>query len=482
MTPKRLLPFLVVFVVLAGTYFILEWHRGKVTRDEEEAKRIFVVKEPDITAITLKRNSEEIRLVKEEKTWRLDHPLKDRADNVTMNSLLATLSQLRLTRDLGPEKDLKPFGLEQPPLIVSLTVGEKSHTLNIGKKAPGEKGYYARRDQDPRVLLIDSSTKESLDRPLADLRNRALFDFSVEQVKALRVRTGATQAVFEKKDGRWTWAGRDAVKVYPDRLERLLRFISLARVKEFVPDLPKDLKTFGLAPPLLDLAVETDKGEQRLLLGSRKKEECYARQGDQGSVVLMENLLLDLFTVPLESVADLRKNPLWEHVRGTFPNYLEDRRLWTGEVKDVASLTWGSPEKTWTAVKSEDFYQFSGPDKQELRQPAVRVEVALLKLRELESEPTPSSGKPEDKVKNLVELKGADGQTRFRLEELSVSPGQVKVRYSVNAESPREAMVSKQAYGVWQKELEQLTVPPHSSERKESSRKMQPPAAAALPS
>jgi hypothetical protein len=466
MTPKRLLPFLAIFLVLACIYFFLEWQRDRAAHNEQEAKRLFAVKEPDITAITIKRSGEEIRLVREGQDWRLDQPLKDRADGLAMNSLLAALSQLRLHRDLGPQTDLKPFGLDQPAFVISFMVGDKSHTINVGKKAPGGQGYYVGRDQDPKVVLIDAAAKDTLDRPLSALRNRILFDFSPEQVKALRVKIGANQVALEKKDNSWTIVGREPFKIYPDRLERLLRFISLARVKEFAPEPLKDLKTYGLAPPALELTVVTDKGEQTLSVGARKQEECYARQGDQGPVVLMESLLLDLFTSPLESVAGLKHNPLWEHVRGAFPNYLEDRRLWTGEVKDVAGLTWGPPEKTWTAAKTEDFYKFTGPDKQELRQPAVRVELALLKLRELEVERPLSSPTSEDKAKNSVELRNAGGQTLFRLEELGLANGQVKVRYLTGGGSPREALVSKPAFDQWQKEMSQLAAAPPSTGNK----------------
>jgi hypothetical protein len=462
MTPRRLLPFLAVFLVLAATYFFLEWHRGKVAREEAEAKKIFAVKEPEITAITIKRQTEEIHLVKEGKNWLLDRPLKERADNVTMNSLLAGLSRLRIARDLGPEKDLKPFGLDQPPLVVTFTVGDKSHTLEVGKKSPGEQGYYARRDQDPRVVIIDTADKESLDRSLSDLRNRSLFDFTANQVNAFRVKTGSTQVFLEKKGNSWIWVGHEDVKIDADRPERLLRFMSLTRVKEFVPGPPKDLKTYGLAPAVLEITVGTDNGEQHLFLGARKKDECYARQGNQSPVVLTDNLLLDFFTAPLESLAELKRNPQWEKVKGVFPSYLEDRRLWTGEVKDIASLAWGSTEKTWTAAKSGDFYKLTGPDKKEMRQPAIRLELALLKLRELEAERRLSSVNPEEKPKNLLELRGADGKTLFRLEDLGLSNGQVKVRYATGAESPREALVAKPAYDQWQKDMEQLTVPPPS--------------------
>lgn len=462
MTPKRLFPFLAVFLVLAGAYFFLEWQRGQKAKDEEAAKKIFALKEPDITAITIKRQAEEIRLVKEGKGWHLDEPLKDRADGVTLTSLLSTLSELRLTRDLGPQEDVKPFGLDQPPLVVTVTAGDKSHTLSVGKKAPGGQGYYARRDGDPRVLLIAASTKESLDRPLADLRNRTLFDFSADQVKALRVKAGNTNVVFEKKDNKWTWVGREQTRIYQDRLERLLRFISLARIKDFVADAPKDVSPYGLVPPLAEITLETDKGEQRLFLGARKKDECYARQGDQGPVILMENLLLDLLTVPLESVAGLQKTPLWERVKGAFPSYLEDNRLWTGEVKEVAKPTWGPPDKTWTAAKDGDFFKLTGPDQQDLRLPAIRVELALLKLRELEAERLLSPVNPEEKSVNFVELRDGAGKVLFRLDELGAADGKVKVRFAMGDDPPKEALLSKPAYTQWQKDLELLTAAPPS--------------------
>jgi hypothetical protein len=456
MTPRRLLPFLAVFLAVAAAYVLLEWRQSQKARQEAEAQKLFSVKEADINAITIKRPTEEIRLVKEGEGWRLVQPLKESADRVTLTSLVSELSRLRLTRDLGAEQDLKPFGLEQPSLVVSFTAEDKSHTLSVGQKIPGGEGYYVRRDQDPRILIIPASSKESLDRSLSDLRNRSLFDFAVDRVKALRVKTPQAQVTLEKAGDHWRWVGRKNFDLYPERLERLLRFISLARVKEFVADAPQNLRTYGLAPPGLEITVATDRGEQRLFLGSRKKDECYARQGDQGPVVLMESLILDLFTAPLESVAALRQNPLWDQVRGVFPRYLEDRRVWTGEVKDVAAFTWGPPGQTWTAARDKDFFKITGPDNQEVRQPAIRGELALLQLRDLETEGPGTAGGSEAKAKYALELRDQSSHAIFRLEELGREKGLVRVRYSSDNQPPRESWVPEKTYEQWQQEMQQL--------------------------
>ena len=273
------------------------------------------------------------------------------------------------------------------------------------------------------------------------------------------MKTGTNQVAFEKKTA-----------LGPLSAHSLLRFIRSAwsascgssawpGLKEFVPEPIKDPKTYGLAPPAVEITVVTDKGEQTLFLGARQDHECYARQGDQGPVVQMDSLILDLFTSPLESVAALRQNPLWENVRGVFPTYLEDRRLWTGDIKDVASLTWGPPGKTWTAAKSGEDYKLAGPDRQELRQPAMRLELILLKLRELEVERL-LPGKTESQAKYSVDLRNAKGESLFRLEDLGVQNGQEQVRYTLAGESPKEALVSKAAYDQWQNDMVLLAVAP----------------------
>ena len=150
MTPRRLIPYLLIFLILAGTYAGLRWRQETRLAQEEEAKKVFHLKENDITELSLVRGKAEIRLVKKDKEWRLAAPLEARADQTTVDSMLTTLARLRKEREMGAEKDLKPFGLDHPGLVVKFTAQGQPHQLAVGGKVPGDQNYYARQDQDPQ--------------------------------------------------------------------------------------------------------------------------------------------------------------------------------------------------------------------------------------------------------------------------------------------------------------------------------------------
>ena len=71
-----------------------------------------------------------------------------------------------------------------------------------------------------------------------------------------------------------------------------------------------------------------------------------------------------------------------------------------------------------------------------------------------------TTGAPEAKAKNSLELRDKSGQPIFRLEELDRSKGLVRVRYSTNKQASRVSMVAEKAFEQWQGEMKQLISPP----------------------
>ncbi len=439
MSPRRLLPYLVVFLVLLGTYAGLRWHQAQKEAREERAKQVFGLKADEITALNLKRGQAEIQLTRQGAAWEITKPLKARADASAAGELVKALAQLKQERDLGPG-DLKGFGLDKPGLVISFTAKGQPQLLSLGNPAPGGRGFYARKDESPNILLIAAGVRDALDQPLDALRDKTLLAFDPGQVKALQLRTAKDEVNLAKTDGTWGWKGRPDFRVRPDRVEQLLRQLREARITGF-PPAPQDFWAAGLAPRAqTEVSVATPQGVQTLFIGARVKEGYYARVGRQGPVVQVGQ------AVP-------------EEIARTIPS-LEDRRLWSGALREIHKVVWGTPGKTWTATKEMDFWKLTGPDKAEIKQSPPRVEMALVDFQNLEyTSLLPQASTPGNATFTLEFFDGA-GKSRFNLEELG-QPGQAGVEVRTKTgDTVVAAVVPQQNFSRWQQEMARLTTPP----------------------
>ena len=279
MTPRRLIPYVVIFLILAGAYVGLRWRQEQQVARDEQAKKVFHLKETDISDLSLVRGKDEVRLVKKDQVWHLTAPLNTKADQTVVDSMLTTLARLRKERDLGAEKDLKPFGLDKPGLVVKFTAQGQPHQLAVGAKVPGDQNYYALKDQDPHLLTISMGSKDSLDRQLLALRDKTLLAFIIGEVKGLKVKSPKTAVALEKTGPQtWRWVGRPDFRVRGDRVEKLLRDLHIARARNFLEPPPKNLAALGLVPDRqTEITVVTPAGDQTLWLGAKKDDAVYAR-------------------------------------------------------------------------------------------------------------------------------------------------------------------------------------------------------------
>jgi hypothetical protein len=441
MSPRRLLPYLVVFLVVLGTFIGLRWHQAKKESREEQAKKIFNFQADEISALTLKRDREEVQLTRQGGIWGITKPLKTKAEPPIVESMIKALAELKADRDLGAG-ELKAFGLDKPELVVSFTAKGEQHHLDLGQAAPANRGYYVRKDGAGSVLLISPGARESLNQSLANLRDKTLLTFNPDQVKSVTFKVDKTQVDLEKTGpGAWRRVGQSDFRVHPDRVEQFLRQLQAARINDFPAAPPSDLKTVGLAPRAkIEVTLTTPQGVETLRLGTGTGTEIYARVGDQGPVVRVGKSLADEITKAAET--------------------LEDRRLWTGSTNDVVKLVWGPPGKTWTAVREAQAWKLTGPDKTEFQQSATRFETALARFRNLEYAgllpPAQAAGQPE----SLVELLGSGDKPLFRLEVIG-KQDQTGLKGRTQAGETAGAVILPQAsFNQWQAEMGRLATPP----------------------
>ncbi len=445
MNPRRLIPYGVVFLALVATYVGLRWYQVHREVREIRAKQVFDFKTGEISAITLKRPGGEIQLARQGKGWEITRPEQAKADAATVEEMLRQLANLGMVRDLGPG-DLKVFGLDQPALQVSFIGKGEQHRLALGEAVPASQGYYARKDDVPGVFIIATGARDSLNQQLFALRDRNLWAFNPDQVESLRIRNDQNQVDLVKGNGNtWSWVGRPGIRLSSPRMEQLLRELSGAQVTEFPAAPPLDLQAAGLAPRAgMEVTVSSPQGAESLYLGAQTPNGVYARVGAQGPVIIVA-----------------RNLP--EKIQRGLAN-LEDRRLWTGLIPEVGQVAWGPPGQTWTARREPEGWKISGPNRAEVKEPAYRLEMALIDFQKLESSrlvSLPQAGAPAAPV-FVVELFDQGGKSLFRLEQLgNLGKGQAETEVrTTSGGTTVTAVIPQEDFNRWQEEMTRLTAPP----------------------
>ena len=437
MRGEKLLLYLAVLLLVIGVYFYTESRHSRQVAEEKASKQVFQVKIGDINAITLKNDKGEInleRIVETEKPavpskpetpasgpsgekWRLTKPIATKADELTVTSLLAAMTDLKMQRHLDdvPNDKIKEFGLDKPLFTLEFQAAGQTHQLRFGQTAPGNENIYAQKDDESRVLLIRVADKETLDRTVTALRTKDIFSLNPEQVSEIRIIRPDDRLILHKSTpAEWTPGSQLKIKLRNDKINSLLKQISGAKAAEFVAEKADDLKKYGLVPsPALRLTLLANGHEETLLLGSKQGDRYYAQVSGTAPIILVEQTLVEKLPTSYEA--------------------LEDRRLWSGPDTEVQKVVWGTPDKLMTAVKDQNGWSILNPDNSPAGQEsAMKFNLVFWRLKDLEFirllPPFPT--KKEKRPLFTLQLLGPEDKLLFKMEELAENKDQAQVTFS----------------------------------------------------
>ena len=465
MSGKKLLVYVAVLVLAVGGYLVSEYYQSQQAAQEKAAKQVFPVKAADIQTITLKSDKGEIRLERElpppaaetapavttsaapaaaEARWRLVKPITAATDDLTMTSLLTALAELKAERRLdavAPEH-LPDFGLDKPIFSLEFAAGGDTHQLRFGQKVPGSQHIYAQADDDPRILVLRQSDKETLDRNLTALRAKNIFTLKPAEVTEVRLIRGQEKIILQKTGpGVWTPAAPLQVKLRDDRLTSLLGQLTNVRAVEFVAEKAEDLKKYGLAPsPALRLTLLREGREETLLIGGQQGERYYAQVAGKTPIFLVDKSFVGKLPSSIEA--------------------LEDRRLWTGPETEVHKITWGPPERQTTATREKDGWTIQSSDGQTCQQSATKMQLALWRLKELEFVRFLKNTEELEKATPhfTIQVLGADQTQLLRLAEFAGDKDQAHVLF-IAGDRTQAATVSSQTLLEVKELLDRLATP-----------------------
>jgi hypothetical protein len=230
--------------------------------------------------------------------WTITRPVNTLAGRWGVDGLLGVLEGLRMESVVAEEaKDLKPYGLDKPARVVTLTLKDGgTRRLEIGKETPDKK-YHVRDSSSSRVVLIAPALVEDLAKGLGERRAKRLLEVATYDVVGLEVEAEGGKRVLDRsaqkgKDGadsyKWKRTAPDGKEVDTNKVQDALFVVGGVEVQQFV-DTPADPKTYGLDAPALKVLFKYEGGRTPANFELGQKDGAfYARRAGDTAVLKID--------------------------------------------------------------------------------------------------------------------------------------------------------------------------------------------------
>jgi hypothetical protein len=267
-------------------------------------KRLLPFEEKDLQRVSVVTPRLSYELAREKHGWKLDAPLKERADDTTVSRVLGAIRGLRATAFLEPPQDDRALGLDEPRWKVTLVSPGATRTLAIGEEAggrpaPGGKTgphpLHAKLEGSGEVAVLAEGSAKDLGQDLFALRDKSVLHFDRDEVAIARFTVGGSS--FEaKKDSA---AGRMA---------GLLWTLWSLKAKAFADESGRALAEHGLDHPAREVALLGKDGKEldHLYVSAGRGGRTFARSASSPRIVEIDGSALE--SLP-RSAQDLAEKP-----------------------------------------------------------------------------------------------------------------------------------------------------------------------------
>ena len=290
MKGKGLLVAAIILAALSGTLY---WsnHRKPSTSSvtaAESSPKVLDIKPADVVGIKIsKRDGQELALSKNSSgKWQIIAPKTLAADQEAVSSLLSSLSPLNSDRLLEEKAtDLNAYGLAKPVAEISVTENNnKSEDLLLGDDTPTSSGAYAAVKGDPRVFVIGSYNKTSLDKSENDLRDKRLLTFDSEKLSRVELTAKKETLEFGRNKDQWQILKPKPMRANQLAVEDLVRSLGDAKMDlSATDDEKKDLTAFNSGKPVASAKITDVAGTQELQV-RKNKDDYYAKSSGVAGV------------------------------------------------------------------------------------------------------------------------------------------------------------------------------------------------------
>jgi len=314
MKQGRLLMASVVLAIFAGLFWWLNRKEASATKPPVTpvVTKIVDLPQDQIESLKIEKlGSEPVELKRTGSKWSITGPKALPADQDAVSSLISTFASLNADKLLEDKPaSVEPYGLTKPLLSITATKKDgKTMKLLVGDQTPTSSGSYAELSGDPRVFLVASYSKNSLDKSENDLRDKRLLTFDSEKLSRVELTAKKETIEFGRDKDQWQILKPKPMRANQSAVEDLVRSLGDAKMELSATDVEnKDLGAFNTGKPVATVKITDVAGTQELQV-RKDKDDYYAKSS---AVAGVYKVLSSVGTSVDKSLDDFRNKKLFD--------------------------------------------------------------------------------------------------------------------------------------------------------------------------
>ncbi len=252
----------------------LEDFRDKRLLDFEDDKAV--------QRVVITRAADTLEVARSKDAWAIKQPFPAPAEKFDVESLITSVRTAEADAFADDAAtDLAKYALDKPALKVELTLNNGRQVLLFGGTAPNNR-VYAVREGEREVVMVASTTFDTLNKKPADLRERKLITLEQEKIRSIELKTSSGTLRLQKVSGdKWQYADGPNAPFTEAKAESVRTILSsaLAPAHRHVQEAPTDWKVYGLDTPEITVTLSDGVGSAQTLMVGKKSagEQYYAR-------------------------------------------------------------------------------------------------------------------------------------------------------------------------------------------------------------
>lgn len=282
MQVRGLLVAIVALGLLAGGVYWSE--RNKAAEDAKAASggdtKLVQVASDDVRRLEIQRREAAPVVLERDasKQWQMRAPETWRVDQDAATEIAGSYAGLSYDRVVDEKpSDLASYGLTAPAVTLSATAKDgKTGQLLIGDESPTGTGVFAKLANDPRVVLLPTSVKTTIDKSAVDVRDKRLLVFDPAKLTRVELTTKGGPVEFGRNAQKeWQIVRPKPQRADNGRVEELVQKLGDARMDVSAPTEEAAKFASGFAFGTRVAVASVSEGPRVQTLEVRKRGEDY---------------------------------------------------------------------------------------------------------------------------------------------------------------------------------------------------------------